>query len=328
VKWIVSSRNIPEIESLLEIDGSGGSGVKLSLEVTQNAEQVARAVEAFIDYKLSNIRSLQDDDGTRSQVRDVIREKANGTFLWVALVARELEKAKIWRVLKVVEKMPATLEAFYDLMMDRARQSDEEEWENCQLVLSATTLAYRPLYLAELAIVSRLPPEIAGYTSRVREVVALCGSFLTVKEGIVYLIHQSVKDYLSNQAAATIFPSGASQVHRTIFAQSIQALSTGLQRNIYGLPSPGIPIDDIKVPKPDPLTSIQYSCIYWVRHFCDTSPGNSSFENEDLKIIDRFIRSSFLYWLEAVALLRSISGSIISLRQLEISLKVKVYLNF
>jgi hypothetical protein len=338
VKWIVSSRNIPEIEDILEMsasddsDDSSGSEVKLSLEVTQNAEQVTRAVEAFIDHKLSNMRSLRHDHKTRGLVRDIMQKKANGTFLWVALVAEELKKANSWRVLEVVENMPATLEKFYDhMMMDRARQSNESEWESCRLVLSAATLAYRPLRLAEMAIVSRLPAEIADYTNRVREVVALCGSFLTVKENeakesVIYLIHQSVKDYLSGKMGSTIFPAGSGQVHRTMFTQSVQALSTGstrLRRNIYDLSSCGVRIDDVKVPELNPLASIQYSCVHWAHHFCDASSGNSGFENEDLEKIDQFIRSFFLYWLEAVALLRSMPESIVLLRRLETSLKVK-----
>jgi len=91
VKQIASSRNIPTIENFLEIDGPNNSNkfntseIKLSLEVTQNARQVTHSVEAFIDYKLSNIRSLQDDYNIRGRVRDAMREKANGTFLRVAL---------------------------------------------------------------------------------------------------------------------------------------------------------------------------------------------------------------------------------------------------
>ena len=321
VKWIVSSRNVTDIENLLEINGSE---VKLSLEVTQNAEQVARAVEAFIDHKLSNIRSLRDEHNMMRRVRDAMREKANGTFLWVALVARELEKAQSWRALGLVEKMPATLDLFYDLMMNRAQQSEEGEWEYCQLVLSTATLAYRPLHLAELAIISGLPVDIfKAHTNRIREVVDLCGSFLTVKDSIVYLIHQSVKDYLSGRAAATVFPSGVSQVHRSIFTQSIQALSTRLRRNMYGLPYLGVPINDIRVPKPDPLAGAHYSCIHWARHFCDACPGRNSFEREDLKRIEGFIRSSFLYWLEAVALLRNASESIVSIRRLRTFLEVR-----
>ena len=192
-------------------------------------------------------------------------------------------------------------------------------------MLSTATLAYRPLRLAELAIISGLPTEIAGYTNRVREVVNLCGSFLTVRESVVYLIHQSVKDYLSTRAANIILPSGPGEAHRAIFTRSVRALSGGiLRRNIYGLPCLGVTINDVKAPKQDPLAVIRYSCVHWARHFCDTGPGNSSFETDNLEMINRFIRSFFLYWLEAIALLRSISESIVSIRQLESFLKVSI----
>lgn len=41
VRWIVSSRNRPEIEQKLNLDDSG---IKLCLELKENAEQVAYAV--------------------------------------------------------------------------------------------------------------------------------------------------------------------------------------------------------------------------------------------------------------------------------------------
>lgn len=101
VKRFVSSRNIPEIGRRLNIDrfdSSGGPKVKLSLEVTQNAEHVTCAVEAFIDHKLLAINSLQDEPDTRTRVREAICEKAAGTFLWVALVVKELEMADSFKV--------------------------------------------------------------------------------------------------------------------------------------------------------------------------------------------------------------------------------------
>ena len=88
-------------------------------------------------------------------------------------------------------------------------------------MLAAVTLAYRPLRLPELGVVSELPPDIAGKTKYIREVVAMCGSFLTVKDNVVYAIHQSVKDYLSGEAGSAIFPSGPNQVHHGIFSRSI-----------------------------------------------------------------------------------------------------------
>ena len=55
-RWIVSSRNKPEIEQQLD---SGDSSMKLSLELTHVAEQVTHAVNAYIDFKVTELRSLQ-----------------------------------------------------------------------------------------------------------------------------------------------------------------------------------------------------------------------------------------------------------------------------
>jgi hypothetical protein len=60
----VSSRNKGHIEQELK---SVSDKAKLSLELKQNAEQVARAVDAYIDHKLSCLESLEEDD-MREQV--------------------------------------------------------------------------------------------------------------------------------------------------------------------------------------------------------------------------------------------------------------------
>ncbi|SPO01196.1 uncharacterized protein DNG_03943 [Cephalotrichum gorgonifer] len=327
VRWVVSSRNIPRIEDLLKAgspEGLPGSEVRLSLEVTQNAEQVALAVSAFIDHKLLTIGSLQKDHKTRDQVRDVMREKANGTFLWVALVVDKLRRTNIWDMLEVLHELPQKLEDLYGRMIQQIRNLERKDPEFCRLVLSAAILAYRPLHLTELAIVSGLPAEISDHTDRVQKVVALCGSFLTVKESVVYVIHQSVKDYLSDRASQTVFPSSPGQVHRTMFVQSVEALSNGrLRRDMYDLRRLGTTIGNVKIPKPDPLASVRYSCIHWARHFCDARSGNSCSETEDLERIEGFIRRVFLYWLEAAALLQRMSEIIVSIRQLETALKAQ-----
>ena len=329
IKWIVSSRNVPEIEDLLNMDGSDdphGPEVKLSLEVTQNADQVALAVNAFIDHRLSAIGHQRVDHETRSQVRDVMRKKANGTFLWVALVVDKLRETSSWDMLEALEELPEKLEDLYDLMIQQVQSRKGKTFQFCQLVLSAATLAYRPLHLTELAIVSRLPARISDHASRVHEVVSLCGFFLTVKDNVVYLLHQSVKDYLSDRASQTIFPFGPGQVHRTMFVQSVKALTGTLQRNMYDLQL-GTTIDNVEAPEPDPLATVRYSCVHWARHFCDMNLGNSHLQTEDLERIDRFIREVFLYWLEAAALLQNMSEIIISIRQLETLLKVSTLSN-
>lgn len=325
VKWIISSRNRPGIEQDLKIESSG---MKLSLELAQNAEQISQAVNAYIDFKIQELKQLQDNHDLRNKIRDILRRKANGTFLWVALVTKELEKAKTWRILKVVKKAPAGLHDLYNAMMAQIQQQ-EEDWELCQLVLSAATIAYRPLHLTELSIVSGLPKDISANTNHIREVVDMCGSFLTVPDdNFVYIIHQSAKDYLSSKASSTIFSSGPTDVHLAIFSRSLQAMQEILNRDIYNLRDPGLTIKELKIPDPDPLAAMRYSCVYWANHFCDSYNSNRPKDQvgPHAEPVFAFLRQYFLCWLEALGLMRHIGDGVLSMIRLESLLKVSVYL--
>jgi len=82
VKWIVSSRNWPNIEERLE---RAGHKVRLCLEL--NAESISAAVNIYIRYKVPQLAQRRKyDDKTRDAVLDHLFLNANNTFLWVALV--------------------------------------------------------------------------------------------------------------------------------------------------------------------------------------------------------------------------------------------------
>ncbi|KAG9231094.1 NACHT domain-containing protein [Amylocarpus encephaloides] len=87
VKWIVSSRNWPDIEEKLEM---AGCKVRLCLEL--NPESVSTAVGSFIQYKVSQlVERKKYNDKTRDTVLDYLSFHADGTFLWIALVCQNLE---------------------------------------------------------------------------------------------------------------------------------------------------------------------------------------------------------------------------------------------
>jgi hypothetical protein len=324
VKWIVSSRNKKEIEQQLSLDDSR---TRLSLELKHNAEHVSHAVDLYIDDKVSRLPSLQHDSVIQEQVRDLMRRRANGTFLWVALVLKELETVESWDVLQVVEEMPTGLEDLYDRMIQQIRQCRRKNPELCRLVLSAATLAYRPLRLIEIGVLSGLPKEDFSMTKNIERIVDMCGSFLTVRDDYVYLIHQSAKDYLSGKARDTIFPSGSGHAHHAIFSQSLQAMHETLQQDIYELRHPGLSIDKVNVPRPDPLAAMRYSCVYWVDHLCEGgSHSQCQRDLDDGKTVYQFLQKCFLYWLEALSLLRSMSEGVLSIIRLESFLKVSLNL--
>jgi hypothetical protein len=84
VKWIVSSRNWPDIEAHLTL-----ASAQMRLSLALNAEHISRAVELFINYKVSQLELIKHEHIVQEQVRNQMHAKPNGTFLWVALVVQE-----------------------------------------------------------------------------------------------------------------------------------------------------------------------------------------------------------------------------------------------
>ena len=74
-------------------------------------------MDAYIKHCISELPNLQDDEDLQAQVRDAMRRKANGTFLWVSLVVEELKNAKSWEVEQIVDQMPSGLEKVYSRML-------------------------------------------------------------------------------------------------------------------------------------------------------------------------------------------------------------------
>ncbi|KAH7187188.1 quinon protein alcohol dehydrogenase-like superfamily [Fusarium oxysporum] len=304
VQWLVSSRNKWDIEQKLR----------------QNAECVSQAVDTYIWHSISRLPSIQDDQGRQDELRQAIREKANGTFLWVSLVIKELKEVESWEVLQVVDQMPSDLKAVYGRMVKQIQQLKRGNSELCRHLLSKVCTAYRPLSLDELSILSDLPIEISEKPQSVRRIVTNCSSFLTIRDESVYIVHQSAKDYLSTEAFHTIFPAGVGKIHYTTFSRSLQVMSKSLRRDMYGLRAPGLPIDKVKQPDPDPLAAARYSCLYWADHLSDAISHMTSTPIDDLHDdgrVHRFLKKTYLYWLEALSLLRGMPEGVIAMTKLE-----------
>ncbi|KAL4769224.1 hypothetical protein BDW60DRAFT_210310 [Aspergillus nidulans var. acristatus] len=312
VKWIVSSRNRDDIEQELEF---GTEEARLSLEL--NASHVSDAVEAFINDRVSRLKALQRNRALMKQIKEQLLWKSDGTFLWVALVVQEMQKCRrSAAMVELLNRTPQGLIPLYDRMLQQIQIFEGADRELCILVLSLMTLSYRPLHLRELCLLASLPKDPYGLDN-LKDIVSMCGSFLTIRDNYVYLVHQSAKDYLGDaKVSAAIFPSGPSAIHYRIFHESLENLSAKLRRNIYNLDNPGAPVSEIATlqPYPDPLFDLRYSCTYWLDHFINAKPGERP-ESLDEQISD-FFKRHLLHWLESLGLISEVRHGILSLKKL------------
>ncbi|KAF7555505.1 hypothetical protein G7Z17_g2135 [Cylindrodendrum hubeiense] len=304
-KWIVSSRNWPSIEQQFQ----AAEKIRVSLEL--NEASISMAVQIYVHYKVNQLTRIKGYDlMTKKAVLKALLAKANDTFLWVALVCKDLARpqVKCRHTISKLVYVPVGLNELYERMLNQIVNSDDAEI--CRQILATCCIAYRPVSLDELRM---LVTETESFScEELEEVIAECGSFLTVQNRVVYFVHQSAQSFLFNPACKTILPFGTRDQHRLIFRRSLDALSA-LKRNIYELKSLGALIDEVSRPEPDPLACLCYSSTYWVDHLEQTK---DNLDLSDLGVIEGFVKEKFLYWLEALSLLKKMPEGTKAVRKL------------
>ncbi|CAI7631252.1 unnamed protein product, partial [Penicillium pancosmium] len=311
IKWVVSSRNWPEITERLDI---ATQLAPISLEL--NEASVSEAVNQFIQYKVNKLtKAKRYSDKTRDGVQSYLLSNSQGTFLWVALVCQNLEKIRT-HVLKKIKLFPPGLDALYGRMIDQVRGSEDAEL--CKEILAIMLSVFRPITLHELTSLIEQPDDDEDDHVPLEEIIAICGSFLTLREDTIMFVHQSAKEYLLKEALGDILPGGIEAEHNVIFSRSLDVIYQTLRRDILNIKLPGLYTKDVSVPSPNPLAPVEYACLYWVDHlYAYKSNKALKLSSKNKEMLDTFLKWKYLNWLEALSILRSLSDGIRAMKKLE-----------
>ena len=314
-KWLLSSRNNPDIRQLLESESQ-----MLSLEL--NGEHVSQAVNAFIKQKTTELATKKKyDQGLAENVEKELIARSDSTFLWVALACKNLSNVGMWKTLSTLQELPPGLEPLYHRMMEGISQNnDREERELCFQILRSMCKVFRPLSLEELVRTAGLP-EIFLTPGYLTSLIDRCSSFVTVRQENIYFIHQSAKDYLTTSGAQKLFPNGTREEHGAIIGRSLTAMAKTLRKDMCNLRHPGSQALTAKIG--DHIKAVRYICCFWVDHlvkYFDTDPIDSLIHKdyiEDGGPVQQFLLENLLYWLEAVSLFGEYNKGVRAILSLE-----------
>jgi hypothetical protein len=317
VKWIVSSRNWPDIEERLD---TATQRTLISLEL--NEASVSDAIRKFIRHKVQQLAEVKKyTDEIRDTVHRHLSSNSQGTFLWVALVCQDLHRTLRIHVLRKLKAFPPGLNALYSRMIDQVRKSDDAEL--CKRILAVMSIVYQPITLDELTALVKLPDDLPNNYEAFLQIISICGSFLTVRENVIVFVHQSAKEFLLEKVRIEVFPRGKEAEHLQIFSRSLQIMFKTLRRNIFDIPFVGISTDEFTQPSPNPLATAKYACRYWIDHLQDGWCGKDKDHSlDDGGYVDRFLQQNYLHWLESLGILGSVPQGITAMLKLEGLLQV------
>lgn len=197
IKFFITSR--PHGPAIDTIHRNSVSYVRLKLE--DHHEFISRDVNLLIEQ---SIDLLVEEGRCGPELRDAVVkrlvEKAEGTFLWVALVLSSLEKSRILtarNVLRIIQQIPPGLSNLYKKFLHDISPIDRELASN---VLSLIITAVRPLNSKEIEILLRVHPSDDRAEDDValdsRSIELLLDPFVQAKHSEIHLVHHSVKEFL------------------------------------------------------------------------------------------------------------------------------------
>ena len=225
VKWLLTSRPKVRIQENLS---------KYSdIDLGGNSDYVAEAVNGFIDVKVEELarrKNYEEHDCTlKSFVEEALRQRSEGTFLWVALAYRALRKPTVqaFNTRSIVMKLPSGLTKLYGRIMEQVMNNEDKELAvHIKEILRSVTVAFRPLTLEELAVAAELPMEHRYNRMALIQYVNQCGSILTIRQDTVHFVHQSAKDYLLSPGSTVIFSPGLGEENKMIAYRCFQYICT------------------------------------------------------------------------------------------------------
>ncbi|KAF3394005.1 putative ankyrin repeat protein [Penicillium rolfsii] len=165
-----------------------------------NDEYISSDIKHFISASIQELERVPYFDRIREEVKLVLLERAQGTFLWVGFVIGELSKKNTCSgIMESLNQIPPGLDGIYSRMLRQAERSWRTESTRQNIIpdiLRWVTVALRPLTLQELTTAMALTTEVTDVRV-IRDQILICEPILKIQsDDQVNLVHQSAREYL------------------------------------------------------------------------------------------------------------------------------------
>ena len=197
IKFLVTSRPYYDIEDRFD---------ELVIRVTgeEESEQIGKEIDLVIKDRVPKIAARKKfDRKTQDALKERLLATESRTYLWLYLALADIEKAfgitNPKKMRHFVDRIPKSVDEAYEAMLNRS-----PEPEQARKLLHIVLAAVRPLNLREVNMAFNLERGHKSYEdvdlipemSLQSHIKNVCGLILTIQDSHLYLLHQTVKEFL------------------------------------------------------------------------------------------------------------------------------------
>lgn len=257
------------------------------LEMTTGGDGSLKDIQLFLHSRCAR---SEDTLGYEGLVSDVL-SKSNGIFLWVSLTMEKLEDAySVEDKQDVLRKIPPEMDEFYMRIVTSIAESPSSELAKC--VLTWVVCSPKTLHISELTEAVKLDMG-RTMTASARQLEAMTGHFLVVDNlSRVHVGHETMSRFLTrpNQHGLWIDRSTADSRISDICLKVLCGADFAPPRIRRGRPTTSR----------DMVAGSQLAD-YAAFHFSYHLVNSSSQVDTTLHLLNKFLRSNVLTWIERIA---------------------------
>ena len=290
LRILITSREMPELERQF-LSCNHTVFQRESITIADTLPDIKLLVEA--KAKLAPI----DNAEARAALVERILSKSEGTFLWTALVLDTLSISHSTdEIDQALDNLPGHMTPLYQRILN-VMENAQGGKKLAQAVLTWTTCTTRPVTIQELSGALLLDVE-ERYPKLAESIKTVCGQLVNVDAfSRVHLVHGTARDFLLDKGLKSEFAIKRPEAHTRIARACLKYLTNDEMRPPRSIkrgfpPQPGRQRADFS----------DYACTAFSYHLAHADP----FAHDLLALVDKFLRSNVLSWIEVVASTQSL----------------------
>ena len=299
LRVLITSRQCPDLAKKMSIFGSARVQQEM-ISASDTLPDIRNVVQA--KTRLVSLKSEED----RVSLMDKILEKAEGSFLWTNLVLVELARSYSDKdIHHALNSIPPDIDCLYHRIIGTMARSGRSNLSKA--ILTWTICVTRPLTVKELTEALKIDMD-DSFAKLEETIMATCGHLVTVdKLGRVQMIHGTAREFLLQDSLDSEFAIKKMAAHTRIAKVCLTYLVGEEMRSPRGNRR-GLRLANAR--RRSDL--MDYVCTAFSYHLARSDP----LANDVLSLVDSFLRSNVLTWIEAIATTRNLMPMIYAARDL------------